>query len=370
MNKSTLEQHYYDIDNTLKTIYVTPSIERTKSHNSYLFMLYKEIIEKKELNSPNKQNSPKSDQSREPSAEDLIFGFAKNLSINQMVQLEVKSLRVGEFATLVIERLRGKKTLLHHHWFGFYDARSFLIVVWTFFWVALYKMLGGKVVWTIHNKIHHKKRYTKANLFVRRYFAKLADKIHVHCPVAIDIMMPILDTKREKFFVVEHPLYETTIFSKSKAISQLKILYGISPVPNEKTIFLIFGTISAYKGILEAVEVFNTLQRSDYALWIIGGGNEKAYVSKLSTVAQHNPNILIINKLIPEKDLDFFFCACDSVLFNYQDILTSGGVYLAMSYHKKVIVPNIGCLSEIGYENKTVFEHLDKTLIEKEIESR
>ena len=43
--------------------------------------------------------------------------------------------------------------------------------------------------------------------------------------------------------------------------------------------------------------------------------------------------------------------ACDVVVFPYQEILTSGAVFLAMSFKKACIAPRQGCLGEVLNEN-------------------
>jgi len=52
-------------------------------------------------------------------------------------------------------------------------------------------------------------------------------------------------------------------------------------------------------------------------------------------------------KFVPDKDVQLYMNAADVVVLPYQDILTSGSALLAMSFRKPVIVPRMGCISEV-----------------------
>ncbi len=49
----------------------------------------------------------------------------------------------------------------------------------------------------------------------------------------------------------------------------------------------------------------------------------------------------------------------DCTIFNYRDVLTSGGVHLALAYKKPVIAPLSGCLKELQ-NNQINFFKIDE----------
>ena len=51
-----------------------------------------------------------------------------------------------------------------------------------------------------------------------------------------------------------------------------------------------------------------------------------------------------------------FFGLTDFVIFNFDDILTSGSIILALNYNKKVIAPAMGCIKDIRNENLILFD--------------
>lgn len=298
----------------LDRVYVIPDIEKFSRHNHYLYLLYKDFIENNEL----------------------------------------REIRLTSFSVLspaiVWRKLRGERSLLHHHWFEFHDLRSFLNVLWKIFWIALYKLAGGKVVWTIHNINPHEKKFRFLNKAIRRVWSKIPDKFHVHCQKAREIISPVLAISLDRFFIVAHPPYPAEIMDRQKALELLRRKY-LPELDSSSTIFLMFGYIAEYKGILEVIEIFKNL--GDSKVLLVAGPvkrNNKKYFESMANLAGRSRNILLIEKYIPEEDVAIFLNACDCALFNFSDILSSGGVELALGYHKKIIIPNKGCLEELEGE--------------------
>lgn len=314
MHKSLLS-NYLEIEKNMKTLYIFIKIHKVSKNNSYINLLYKDIIN-----------------------DDRFL---------------VKDLSTYEYPKIILSFLKGEKSIVHHHWYDFSDSKSFSILLWKTFWLVLYKLLGGKIVWTIHNKYPHNKNFKKINIILRIFIAKISTKIHVHCKNATRIMPNILNVHQSKFFVVEHPMYEVNIYGKNKARIEIKNKYNIDIF--QKKVYLMLGLVAEYKGIDKVAEIFKGLPN---VILIIAGktkiGND-IYKKKILTYNQYD-NIYIIDKLIPNNDLDAFFNSCDYVLFNYNDILTSGGVVLAQSYNKKIIAPDKGCIQDIASINIMKFK--------------
>jgi glycosyltransferase involved in cell wall biosynthesis len=108
-----------------------------------------------------------------------------------------------------------------------------------------------------------------------------------------------------------------------------------------------FGAIAEYKGIKEVMEIFKNLNEKNKL--IIAGFVKKGnldYFNELKNLSD-NRNIFLEGRLIPDEEVPYFLNSADYVIFNYRDILTSGGVHLALNYKKSVLVPYAGCLKEI-----------------------
>ena len=118
-------------------------------------------------------------------------------------------------------------------------------------------------------------------------------------------------------------------------------------------ILLLFGNISAYKGILEFVELF--IEAVEAGIWretihiIIAGpvkkGQGTSHQQIISAVTQLPQYFSYLPYFFSEEEYPFLLSASDYCLFNYQNIHSSGGLMMALSYDRKVIAPDIGIFS-------------------------
>ncbi len=323
MNEEKLLKEYLALAPRLKKIYVVPLSNPKNKNTDYLYQFYKEIIE----------------------------GNAGSLRI--------EFLSVYFHFKLFVKKLYGENSLLHYHWFEVSDLKSLSGIFWKILWISLYKLIGGKIIWTVHNKSPHSKNYKSLNILLTKYLAKISDRLHVHCESAVKIMAPILNVPETKFLIIEHPNFEVEILDKQKSLVLLKNKFPQIKIDNQKKVFLAFGAIAEYKGL---VEIINLLCEFNNSILIIAGlvkkGSE-SYFKKMAAAAENKNNIIIISKFIDEEELNLFFGITDFVIFNFDDILTSGSIVLALNYNKKVIAPAMGCIKDIKNENLILFNKDD-----------
>lgn len=323
MSENALLNVYRAISPSVGKIYVIPDIEKFSRHNTYLQLLYGNLLDK---------HSP----------------------------IAVQSFSIVPLA-IILRRLSGEQSVVHHHWFECRDFPGLLNVFWKFTVLGIYRFLGGKIIWTVHNRSPHSGKWQRTNRFLRKIWSKFPQKIHVHCQSAIQPVSKELGIPAHRFFVVEHPPYPARLLPADRAKTQLAEQYPNLRFSTNQRIFLMFGYIAPYKGILEVVEIFEKID-ADKVLVIAGSVKHdgQKYALALKTIADRAANIHLITAHIPESEVPLFFNAVDAVIFNYRDILQSGGVVLARSYNKMVIVPNIGCLQELTGNNVHHFENIDQ----------
>jgi sugar/nucleoside kinase (ribokinase family) len=81
-----------------------------------------------------------------------------------------------------------------------------------------------------------------------------------------------------------------------------------------------------------------------------------AYYKKIRKATQKMDNVILIPQFIKESHVPEFMNAADYLVFNYREVLTSGGVPLAKSYDKTILLPQKGCLTEQEGENLKFFK--------------
>ncbi len=309
-----LYQEYLLIDPNLEVLYVEPSIY--DESNDYLRLLYKDMKEK----------------------------------------LVIKEISKFHYPLLMLLKLKGQNSIMHHHWFQIWSWKSSLTAFWKLFWLLCYKIVGGKVIWTVHNISPHNQKYLWLNKSARILFAKIATKLHVHCNNAVEIMNKVLKVNKDKFFVVEHPNYEVEIYSKDEAIKRFIQAYPEIKIDFSNKIFLVFGQMAKYKGIKELLDVMKDIDE-EYVLLLAGQIKDRndEYIDEIKKY-KSNEKIVFIDRFIPNENVSVLFNLADCVLFNYLKILTSGGVILALNYKKQSIAPKKACISEIEDDNLKTFE--------------
>lgn len=290
-------------------------------------------------------------------ASDYLYNLYKPLA-DQYPEISIKSLTVFNHYKVFFAALFSRKTVLHYHWLEFQGARALMGMPWKLFWILMYKLIGGKLIWTIHNEEPHDQKHLKMHHFLHKMMAKISNLLHVHCESATYIMSEKLKCDKTKFRVVPHPFFPSKYIDKSEAIEHLKKRFNLN-ISSKHTIALLFGQISTYKQICELLEEYEG--DSDKIQFLIAGNIKKGseeLEEKLIVLCHKNKNIHLVRKFITDSELPYFLNAADVCLFNYRKILTSGGLYMALSYGRPVIAPKLGCIAEFeGNNNVYLFEN-------------
>lgn len=311
MAQHSLLNVYKSLRDPLEKIFVVPLIVRSRRQTSYLFNLYRYLID----------------------------GSSDSLPT-------VESLSVYAHFRFVLAQALGKNIILHYHWFEFQDCKSAAGMVWKALCIQCYKWLGGKIVWTIHNKEPHRNRWLKANYRIRKWMAHKADKLHVHCRSVIPELSNFFNVSPDKFYVHPHPRFPSVEVERKKAIEQINNHYETHLSVHKKT-FLCFGNIARYKQIDDIIPLFNSSKMESELL--VAGRVKKGnatYFQHLSEQATACENVTIINRFIPEEHVPWFFNGGDYVVFNHRRIIASGALEIARSYDKTIVAPSMGCIRE------------------------
>ena len=241
-------------------------------------------------------------------------------------------------------------TVLHLHWLHSFLVRTTYLkslVSSNFFvlQILIVKLLGIKLVWTVHNLKNHDNGYLKLERFYTALIANLCDSIIVHGDSIKQEVETSLKLKNiQKIKVIPHGNYINCYENKLTA-AEAKDRLGLNP--NETT-FLFLGLIRPYKGVPELIDAFEAIDRQNSRLLIVGKiwGEDREFHQTILQKTSARPKITLIPEFVPSDRLQLYFNACDVVVFPYKNILTSGAVLLAISFGKACIAPRIGCIRD------------------------
>jgi len=168
----------------------------------------------------------------------------------------------------------------------------------------------------------------------------------VHCHFAQDAVVQAYWLSRrlkDKIAVIPHGSYTAT-YENSMDRRQARQYFAFG---EQDTVFLFLGQIRPYKGVFHLVSAFQKLDRPQARLVIAGMPMNEEIAKELNRHVRADKRIQARLAFIADDEIQFYVNAADVVTLPYQEVLTSGGVLLAMSFGKAVIAPRLGCIPEV-----------------------
>lgn len=226
--------------------------------------------------------------------------------------------------------------------------------------MLFYRLLGKKVVRTVHN-VNKKKRDgtdTRLNRFTLRMQYQLSQYIFVHTErMKVELIEEFgVDASRVQVipFGINNAVPNTGL-TQAAARERLGI------APGKKTI-LFFGRITRYKGVRYLAEAFERIstQDADYQL-VICGRPENDYRKEWTEIEDRiqglvaSGQILLKAEHIPDEDTEVYFKAADALVLPYQQIYQSGVLFLGYSFGLPILAADVGTLREEIIPGETGF---------------
>jgi GT2 family glycosyltransferase/glycosyltransferase involved in cell wall biosynthesis len=201
---------------------------------------------------------------------------------------------------------------------------------------------GGRLAWTIHNVVPHEVLHPELEAQLCADLAKRASTIHVHSAAVPEIARPHYDLPAEKIVVGEHGNY-IGVYADDVDKITARARLGLS---EDNIVFLFMGQIRSYKGLDRLLSAFEAVG-NDSARLLIVGNPVNMPLDVMSRRIAANRRIKLVTGHIADDDLQTYFRSADFCVLPYERVLTSGSVYLSLSFGVPVIAPNTGLLPEI-----------------------
>jgi beta-1,4-mannosyltransferase len=233
-------------------------------------------------------------------------------------------------------------TVLHLHWLTPYIKGNNwwhrLIYSLKFLLdLCLVRLAGVKIIWTIHNQLAHDCQFPQLELWLRKSLTKIVHKIIIHHQSTLARLEPTLKLQSKPTFIVAHGHYRDFYPAASSQLAARKKLN----FPLTGYLYLNLGMIRPYKGIENLLKVWQKCQvhLNEYTLLIAGKPLDLAYEAVIKTQVTQVKRAILTPHFIPADQMHLYFSAADIVVLPFSQILTSGSLILAMSYHKPIIAP-------------------------------
>ena len=211
--------------------------------------------------------------------------------------------------------------------FGKVQFVIFLVNIW------LLHKIKKRIIWVLHNKQAHRGKSKIVDLGME-FMAEYADSVVVHSSDGITFFDTRYPQYKGKCSYIPHPVYSQTIY----------------PSKGEKYDYVIWGSISAHKNVLNFIKKFNEEYFfHDKYLLICGRCVNKKLSREIEEEALHNHRIRFINSFISDDLLRKLISQAKIILFTYspESVLSSGALVYSLNFCKPIIGPKIGNFADM-----------------------
>jgi len=299
-------------------------------------------------------------------AMDIIFNPPTNHE-NQYIRLMVEELVKKGYRVNALDGIfsnyRHFKSIkiVHLNWFENIDERNVFVAIKSFFRkfavLAVIRVSGKPLVWTMHNRISHEKGVAFFSRILVRLLERWAHRIVVHSRQSEAILSALNRDVVKKTVYIPHPNY-------------IDVYGHISPRTNSAGLplrLLFVGMIKPYKNIELLIDVVKRFGPR-VKLTLAGKAVSPSYGSQIRRKVVRAGNAELLPQFIPDREVPKLFAKADVVVLPYDlsSSLNSGTAFLAFSYKKTVICPEIGTITDLDGYKKYVFHYRYDTSSEHE----
>lgn len=311
--------------------------------------------------------------SSNPYLEKLYGHISKEHPKDKITYFDTSTISILTFPILItLYRLKGYK-IIHIHWLIFsinpkhkIPLSKLISYLYSIICISLIKLVGFKLVWTVHNVVPHE-RMTLNDVSISRYLARISSKKIVHSQYTI-MEMKGLNINVDNIEIIPIGNYLDIYKKKITKIESRRILH----IKKGEFVILFFGLIRKYKGVEDLIYAFNKIDTKNVKLIIAGRCEDEGLLDYLKTSSQRD-NIDFYEGYVRDDDVSLYFEASNVVCLPFRQITTSASAILSLSMNRSIIVPRIGTIMDlpvgIGYtylpnNKQNLVESIKKAIIE------
>jgi beta-1,4-mannosyltransferase len=228
---------------------------------------------------------------------------------------------------------------VHVHWpdelFGRVgrDPRRLLRALTNLGAVAVAKVRGASIYWTVHNIDPHDSSKDVTSRVMLRVFERLVDE----------------------FWVMSRSTASELTARHSREVAVRLIRHPAYPVADQPSIrsaprrAISFGEVRPYRGYVELCEQFSRIT-SDWTLVIAGNGRRDRYSEMLGEQVAKAPSITWIDERLTDEELVVTILGSAVVVLFYKRVTNSGAALMALTLRRPVIVPDTEAFRELSSE--------------------
>ena len=209
--------------------------------------------------------------------------------------------------------------------------------------LALARLRGSRILWTIHDLGSNDALHPRLEAWFWRAFIPRVDAI-----ICLSKRSRTMAFERfpgllgRPLHIVPHGHYRDAYphtMTRAAARQQLAL-------PPEATVLLHFGLLRPYKAVPHLIDTFRALPARAAILLVAGRPFDATVEREIRSAAHAAADVRLDLRWIPPDEVQRYFVASDLVVLPYRRILNSGGLMLALTFARPVLVPDLGAMRD------------------------
>ncbi len=246
---------------------------------------------------------------------------------------------------IINKAIEDKFDVVHVQWFQFSPV--------DYFYLNKLKKKGIKLIITVHDILPFNQK--KYDMFFHKNIYRIGDEIIVQAKTNITRFNELFPENSNKLHFIPHGHFLD--FSDIHYQKDAREYLGI---PENKFVYLFFGQIKKVKGVGVLLEAFGKLTQERNDVYLVVAGNVwkddfSSYQEVIDKYALDDNSLKMDIRFIPDKDIGYYYSACDVAVLPYLDVYQSGVIQLTYAYRKPAIATSIAPFMEVVEDNLTGF---------------
>ncbi len=244
---------------------------------------------------------------------------------------------------LAVRRLRGAQ-VLHLHWvWGFmltgadrWMPMRRLTGVWYAAVLSWARLIGLRIVWTLHNVLPHERLFVD-DVAARRRLLRACDLVIAHSGASLEALEQQVGAPRHACVIPHGPVRnrQTRLERHNGGEAPLSLLF--------------FGLVARYKGVEDVMEALREVAADTTLTLTVAGdcvdAGLRPAVEKLAASLPERVTLRL--ERIPDEELETLFAAHDAMILPYRRATTSGAAILGCEMGMPIIISDLPAFRDI-----------------------
>lgn len=289
-----------------------------------------------------------------------VWCIPSNVETNKYMTLMQTAMRQAGYKVFG----RGQKMkkigcdIVHLNWFENISDQRFPKIAYLkkVIFLCSMKLLGKKIVFTMHNKMPHDHRKNRLSDRLMKKMVRLSDGIIIHSKYSLEIIHDMFkNVDPDKIYYVPLPNYESAYRDRKK--------YARINKGKDDLLLAFVGQIRPYKNVDILIEAANRLSGEKNIKFLICGQCISDEYKRQLTKLKKNADIIMDTRFIDDDEIPSLINSIDILIlpYNTESALNSAAAMLAFTYGKTVISTEVGTILDLEYTgNLYTYQYSDE----------